>query len=88
MSLEIRWTAEALRGLRKLDTPVARRVLVAIGGLAEDPRPAGARAPAGDAAGLMRLRVGDHRVIYQIEDGILLVTVIRVAHRREVYRSL
>jgi mRNA interferase RelE/StbE len=33
-----------------------------------------------------RIRVGDHRVIYEVEDDLLLVTVVRAAHRREVYR--
>jgi len=36
----------------------------------------------------MRLRVGDYRVVYQIEDAKIVVTVVRVAHRREVYRDL
>ncbi|MFL6130418.1 MAG: type II toxin-antitoxin system RelE family toxin [Mycobacteriales bacterium] len=42
----------------------------------------------GQPSGVLRLRVGDHRVIHQVDDGILLVTVVRVAHRREVYRTL
>ena len=36
---------------------------------------------------ILRIRVGDYRVIYSIEDDVLVVTVVRVAHRREAYRS-
>ncbi|WP_433274956.1 type II toxin-antitoxin system RelE family toxin [Actinosynnema sp. CS-041913] len=42
----------------------------------------------GQPAGVMRIRIGDHRVIYQVEDAKVMVTVVRVAHRREVYRKL
>jgi len=87
VTYEIEWTAPALRELRKLDQQVARRVLAAINRLARDPRPAGARALAGHPNGVLRLRVGDYRVIYQIEDSRVVVTVVRVAHRREVYRD-
>jgi mRNA interferase RelE/StbE len=80
MAYEIEWTASALRELRKLDQQVARRVLGAINRLTQDPRPAGARSLVGHPGGVMRLRVGDYRVIYQIEDNRLVVTVVRVAH--------
>jgi mRNA interferase RelE/StbE len=88
VSYEIEWAAPALRELRKLDKPTARRVLRAITGLAADPRPAGVRALSGQPAGTMRLRVGDLRVVYVIEDKEIRVLVVRVAHRREVYRGL
>ena len=42
----------------------------------------------GQPAGVMRLRVGDYRVVHQIEDDRVMVTVVLVAHRREVYRDL
>jgi len=87
VAYEIEWTAPALRELRKLDQQVARRVLAAINRLAQDPRPVGARSLIGHPGGVTRLRVGDYRVIYQVEDNRLVVTVVRVAHRREVYRS-
>lgn len=72
--------------LRKLDPPVSRRVLTAIQRLADDPRPAGVKALVG-APGLLRLRVGDYRVVYSVEDGRLLIVVVHLAHRREVYRG-
>jgi mRNA interferase RelE/StbE len=84
----IEWTAPAVRELRKLDHPVRRRVARAVTALAMDPRPPGSRSLAGQPAGVMRLRVGDYRIVYQVEDDRVVVTVVRVAHRREVYRNL
>jgi mRNA interferase RelE/StbE len=85
---EIEWSAPALREVRKLDSQTARRVLLAVSKLAADPRPGGVRVLAGQPAGVMRMRVGDCRVIYQIEDDRLVIAVVRVAHRREVSRGL
>jgi mRNA interferase RelE/StbE len=73
----------AVRALRKLDPPVARRVHAAIALLAEDPRPPASRPLRGRPA--WRVRVGDYRVIYTIEDDVLLVVVVTLGHRRDVY---
>ena len=61
------------------------RVMSAIGSLAEDPRPAGAEKLAG-RDDRYRIRVGNYRVLYSIEDAALVVWVVKVGHRREVYR--
>jgi mRNA interferase RelE/StbE len=87
VSYEIEWSGSALRELRKLDSQTARRVLRAVTGLTTDPRPAGVRALSGEPSGTMRLRVGNYRVVYLIDDGQVRVLVVRVAHRREVYRG-
>jgi mRNA interferase RelE/StbE len=73
----------AFRALRKLDPPVARRVQGAIALLAQEPRPPAARALRGRPG--LRLRVGDYRIIYSIHDDVLLIVVIAVGHRRDVY---
>ena len=73
----------AVRALRKLDPPVARRVQAAIALLAEDPRPPASRPLRGWPA--WRVRVGDYRVIYTIEDDVLLVVVVTLGHRRDIY---
>jgi len=73
----------AVRALRKLDPQVRRRVQGAIALLAQDPRPPGARALKGRPG--LRVRVGDYRVIYTVEDDVLLVVVVRLGHRRDVY---
>lgn len=88
MGYEVEWTAPALRELRKLDKPLARRVLKAVTKLGSNPRPPGVRALTGQPPGTMRLRIGDYRVVYVIQDHLILVTVVRLAHRREVYRDL
>jgi len=62
------------------------RILTAIGDLSEDPRPPGCRKMEG--VDLYRIRVGDWRVLYQIRDFRLMVVVVQVGHRREVYRGL
>ena len=54
-------------------------------GLANDPRPPGCDKLAG-VENLYRIRVGDYRVVYQIRDEMLLVLVVKIGHRREVYR--
>lgn len=73
----------AVRVLRKLDPQVRRRVQGAIALLAQDPRPPGARALQGRPG--LRVRVGDYRIIYTVEDDVLLVVVVRLGHRRDVY---
>jgi mRNA interferase RelE/StbE len=73
----------AARALLKLDPHDARRVQAAIALLAEDPRPPASRPLRGRPA--WRVRVGDYRVIYTIEDDVLLVVVVTLAHRRDVY---
>ncbi|WP_445548249.1 type II toxin-antitoxin system RelE family toxin [Frankia sp. CiP1_Cm_nod1] len=85
MKYEVEWTTRALRGLRKLDRAAARRVLLAVTRLSDDPRPAGVRALVGEPAGTLRLRVGDYRMVYLVDDGRIVVTVVRVGHRREIY---
>ena len=73
----------ALRTLRKLDPQVRRRIQGAIALLAEDPRPPNARKLKGRDA--FRIRTGSYRVIYTIEDDKLLIVVVTLGHRRDVY---
>ena len=84
MTYEVRLAPAAVRQSRELDPPGRRRVQAAIDLLAEEPRPPGARQLVGDA-GEWRVRTGDFRIIYDIRDGELLVLVIKVGHRRDVY---
>lgn len=73
----------AARALRKLDLPVRRRLQGAIALLAQDPRPPTARPLRGRPA--LRVRVGDYRIIYTVADHVLLVVVVTVGHRRDIY---
>ena len=73
----------AVRALRKLDPQMRPRIQGAIALLAQDPRPPGAR-PLRGRPGL-RIRVGDYRIIYTVQDDVLLIVVVTLGHRREVY---
>lgn len=83
----VEYDPKAVKELRKLDRPIARRIARATAELADDPRPRGAR-PLTGFPELWRLRVGDYRVIYTIRNAELLVLALRVAHRSTVYRDL
>ncbi len=73
----------ASRSLRKLDPQIKRRVQGAIALLADDPRPPNSKKLKGRDA--WRVRVGDYRVIYTVEDGVLLVVIVSLGHRRDIY---
>lgn len=77
----------ARRSLRQLDPPVRKAVAQAIDSLAADPRPFGF-VPLTGHRPYLRIRSGDYRVIYAVDDHARVVTVAAVGHRREVYRSL
>lgn len=73
----------AARSLRKLDPQVRRRIQGAIALLGDDPRAPAARALRGRPG--LRVRVGDYRIIYTIADDVLLVVVVTLGHRGDVY---
>ncbi len=73
------------RDFDKLPLEVQRRLSKRIEALAEEPRPPGVEKLSG-TTDLWRLRMGTYRVIYQIDDGVLRVLLVKVGHRREVYR--
>jgi mRNA interferase RelE/StbE len=77
----------ARRSLRQLDGPVRKAVAQVIDGLADDPRPPGFLPLTGHRP-YLRVRSGDYRVIYAVDDLARTVTVAAVGHRREIYRSL
>ena len=86
MAYQVAILPAALRQLSKLPRIAQERIQQRIDALSDDPRPPGTKALAG-RSGFYRLRVGDYRVIYEIRDEILTVLVVRVGHRREVYRN-
>jgi mRNA interferase RelE/StbE len=87
VSYQVEITREALRALSKLDKPIRRRVQSAIDELQADCRPHVAIALQG-LSGAYRIRIGDYRVIYTINDDKLVVVVVDLGHRREIYRDL
>ena len=78
-------TPEARKQLAKLPENVRRRVAAKIAALADNPRPPGVVFLHGSLQGLYRIRSGDYRVIYQVHDDRLVVLVVRIGNRREVY---
>jgi mRNA interferase RelE/StbE len=79
--IELRPTA--LRALRKIDPSDRKRIQGVIALLGEDPRPPGAKALQGRSG--LRVHVGNYRIIYTIDDGVLLIVVVTLGHRRDVY---
>lgn len=88
MAWRIEFLPEAARELKKLDRTAAARIVRTLEDRIaplDDPRTLGS-ALTGELGGLWRWRIGDYRVVARIEDERITVLVVRVAHRREVYR--
>ncbi|MHA3724656.1 type II toxin-antitoxin system RelE family toxin [Leucobacter sp. HY1910] len=85
MTYSISVSKEAAKVFRRLRPQDAARLKVAISALAENPRPPGSVQLVG-GAGEMRIRVGDYRVVYEVIEDELVVLVLRLGHRREIYR--
>ncbi len=88
MAWKIEFDPAALKELEKLDKPVERRILKFLHERVvklDDPRQIGARLQ-GTLSGLWKYRIGDYRLICSLEDDRLVVLVLRVGHRREVYK--
>jgi mRNA interferase RelE/StbE len=74
----------AQKQIMKLDKKVIPVIKSSIATLAENPRPSGYKKLKGEDA--YRIRVGDYRVIYEIDDGKIIVTVVSVGHRKDIYK--
>ena len=84
MTYRVEFTAGAARQMKRLPRPAQIRVLDAIVLLGSEPRPRGCRKLAGEDLA-WRIRVGEYRVIYEVLNSMLTVTVVRAGHRPEVY---
>jgi mRNA interferase RelE/StbE len=82
---EVRINRSAAKELHRLPKADTRRILRRIDGLKHDPRPAGSEKLAGQNA--YRIRQGGYRIIYLIDNGRIIIEVIRVGHRSDVYRN-
>jgi len=74
----------AQKQIMKLDKKAIPHIKSVIAALADNPRPHGCKKLKGEEA--YRIRVGNYRVIYEIEDDIILITVVSVGHRKDVYK--
>lgn len=90
MAWQIDYTRQAQRQLAKLDKPAARRILdymdQQVAPLA-DPRSLGKALTGHKLGSYWRYRVGDYRVICDIQDGVLRVLVVTIGHRKQIYRE-
>ena len=84
MTYRVTLAPSAARQLRKFDPDVRRRLQAAIELLAVDPRPPAATRLVG-GSGEWRVRTGNYRIVYEINDNELVVLVLRMGHRREIY---
>lgn len=82
---ELRFKASVAKDLRGLPKADIRRILARIDALRDEPRPDGCEKLAGRE--LYRERQGVYRIVYSIHDAQLIVEVVRVGHRREIYRG-
>jgi len=85
VAYRVEFAPAADRQFRKLPAVAQKRLEPEIDALADDPRPPGFKKLKG-MENLYRIQVGDYRVVYQIRDDALLVLVVRVRHRKDVYR--
>ena len=85
-TFRIEWKASALRELKNIDRQDVSRVVAAVGTLADNPFPGGVRKLQG-AEHTYRIRVGDYRIVYEVYHDSVRIQIIRVRHRRDVYRG-
>lgn len=84
-SYELQFRKSVARDLRPFPKQDVKRIMQRIRALADDPRPPGCEKLSGQQR--YRVRQGVYRIIYEIEDVRLIVLIVKVGHRREVYRS-
>lgn len=86
MAYTVKLTRQARKDLTNLPPQIQQWAIATIDALAAEPRPASCKQLKGGAG--YSIRHGSYRIIYEVQDGQLLVVVIRVAHRKDVYRQL
>lgn len=84
-SYELAFKKSVAKDLRELPKVAVKRILQRIRSLGENPRPPGCEKLSGQER--YRIRQGAYRIVYEIHDHVLLVVVVKVAHRRDVYRA-
>jgi len=85
MRYSLEFTASASREFRSLDRQVQRRITEKVDALCDNPFPSGSKKLKGEVEHF-RIRVGDYRVVYRIDGKRVVVVIVRIGHRKEVYR--
>jgi mRNA interferase RelE/StbE len=86
MLYKVEFAPAAARQIKKLPPDIQKRVIDRLEKLTTNPRPAAVKKLTTEE-NLYRLPLGDYRIIYQIQDKVLLVLVVKIGHRRDVYRK-
>lgn len=76
---------QALKELSKLPTKFSKKIALAIDELIQEPTPNGCKKLKGEKEYLWRIRIGDYRIIYLIEDSIQVIEIRKIGHRKDVY---
>ena len=82
---QINITMHALKEISSLPNKVSKQISLTIDNLAENPRPTGCKKLKGAKDYLWRIRVGDYRVIYSIEEEVKIIDIKKVGHRKDIY---
>ena len=83
-SYSVFFNTSSKKELRQISKPYLQQILSKIAALSEEPRPLGTKLLKGDNR-YYRIRQGDYRIVYDVDDAVLTVTVVAIGHRREVY---
>lgn len=86
MAYTVSIVPSAVKALSKLPHPGRERISRKIDLLADDPLPPGAVKLAGVEGDFYRVRTGDYRVLYRVRDDVLMILVVGIGHRKEIYR--
>jgi len=83
---QIDWKSSALRELKRIDRQIVPRIITTVESLSSNPFPSGVKKLHGSES-TYRIRVGNYRIIYEVYPNHLIVEIIRVRHRKNVYRK-
>ena len=83
---KITFKNSAYKELERLPKSTVRKIAIAIDKLADNPKPIGIKKLKDSSEDLYRIRVGDYRVIYAINEGIRIVNILRIGHRKDIYK--
>ncbi len=83
---KIEWKKSAVKELKKLDKKIIPRIINAVELLSESPIPNKCKKLIGSEH-IYRIRIGDYRIIYSIENNLLLIEIIRIGHRKDIYKK-
>ena len=85
---EIELSNKAEKNLKKLQKDIQKKVIKKIDGLATNPHPSGSKKLSTNEENIYRIREGDYRILYTIKNQKLLILILVIGHRREIYRDL